>query len=88
MSLSSTTSIDKAFTDDSRIGRFPAWSVRLVVALVLSVVSILLLKPRFAADIEYDPKTNKCELKTRWKNVMYGSLVATAPFYFIIRRYI
>jgi hypothetical protein len=52
------------------------------------MTSIVLLKPRFAADVEYDPKTNKCELKTRWKKVFIGTLVATGPFYYVVQKYI
>jgi hypothetical protein len=60
----------------------------LVLALILAMTSIVLLKPRFAADVEYDPKTNKCELKTRWKKVFIGTLVATGPFYYVVQKYI
>lgn len=84
----STTSIDKAFESDSKMfGKYPPWAVRLVTAFVIALTSILLLKPRFAADIEYDPKTNKCELKTKWKNVFIGSVVGMILFYVVLLKY-
>ena len=62
--MSTFKDIDAQF-DDAKIGKIPKWGVRLGISLVISIVLIVLLKPKFVTTVVYDPKTNQCQLKTK-----------------------
>ena len=85
--------IDAEFKQDNRkgsskgIGGLPKWSIRLFLAIVLSLVFTLVLKPRMIMVVEYDVKTNQCAMKVKGTKALQFALLASPLFYFLVGKY-
>ncbi len=84
--MSSFKDIDAQF-DNAKIGKIPKWGIRLGISLVISIVLIVLLKPKFVMEVKYDPKTGQCQLKTKVSKVILASAIATPLVYFLLQKY-
>lgn len=84
--------IDAEFTKDSKksnngMGGLPKWAIRAFIAIALSVLFTLVLKPRMITEVEYDVKTNQCAMKVKATKALQFALIASPVFYYIVCKY-
>ena len=73
-----------------RIGgnkRIPRWVVRALVAVLITFVILLLLKPKFVLTTKYDAKANQCTTQVKYSRMFMGTLAGALGMYFIVKKY-
>ena len=84
--MSKLIDIDAEFLKE-KVSSYPIWAVRYVISLTITLVLMVLLRPRFVTTVEYDPKKNGCEMTTQWSKLMLASLLIAGGGYFVVKQY-
>ena len=81
--------------DDSMFPKFEAavetkyqrWQIRLVLAFIITLVSVLLLRPSYVTELKMNEDTKQCELQLKYWRVLVMSLVGSAGCYVLLKNY-
>lgn len=84
--MSKSFDIDAEFIKE-KVSSYPIWAVRYAISLAITLVLMIVLRPRFVTTVDYDPKKNGCQMSTQWSKLVLFSLLIAGGGYFAVAKY-